>query len=313
MKTDKTYIRAYELLNSMDRIYDYSERTGFAKDVFLLPAGIDFDIYDDCQIKTYGLGDRDSKIRDLVRVLENIEDPLHLKYTFSNVLTPLMYAESLEDILWHITTQAILYTRITRKTIEWIKETDKTCIYGKHAMDRFWLPCNKPVDTLKDGEIIGVFNRRVAGWDGSQERPVIELLGAGGHLPSILNPDINEFHELTVRGNIRKETVEELGTEISEDSIMVFGGYTNTLTHELVILAGVEIAEDLLPMMQGYAIQNLDEDTKGIYLGRINDVILDYQKNPEPYAGGAKAAPTNFPNQKDLMEKVVSFLNKSTQ
>lgn len=310
MKTSKTNERAYDLLHKMERINDFSERSHSINDVFLLPSHIDFDIYDDCTIKTYGLGERDRKVRDLVRVLESVEDALNLKFTYSNVLTPLMYAESLENILWHITTQAILYVKINNGTIQWIKKTNASCEYGKHGMDKFWLPCNTSIETLKEGEVIGVFNRRVAGWDGSQDRPVIELLGTGGHLPTVLFENETTFRELSITQNIQKEAIEELGTQIDENNIHVFGGYINSVTHELVILAGVEIDEALLPEMQNYAVLNLDDDTKGIYLGRISDVISDYQRDPEPYAGGLKAAPTNFPNQKELMNTVVEFFKK---
>lgn len=175
-------------------------------------------------------------------------------------------------------------------------------------MDYLWLPCNKSLTSLRPGEIIGVFNRRVAGWDGSFDRPVIELLGAGGHLPTVWDEKIRSFRELTIIENMRKETYEELGTLITDDDITIIGGYTNSVTHELVILVGVEIADTVLPQILEYALQNKDEDTCGIYLGRISDVMKDYRNNPDPYAGGRTSAPTNFPNQPELMEKLDAFI-----
>lgn len=310
MKTDKTYIEAYDAILRMPRISNFNEHSKYEGDVFLLPENIDFDVYKDSQIKTYGLGKRDKKVRDLVRILDRVDDALNLKYTYTNVLTPLMYAEDQKDILWHITTQGILYTRVTDNIISWISKTNSLSQYGMHDMDRLWLPCNQPLETLKDGDVIGIFNRRVAGWDGSHDRPVIELLGAGGHLPTIYDSINNRFGELSVVENMNKEASEELGTSISSESLTVFGGYINSVTHELVILVGVEVECNLLPIMQEYAFKNLDEDTKGIYLGRITDVMNDYREHPEPYAGGAKTALTNFPNQDKLMEKVFKYLEK---
>ncbi len=310
MKTDKTFIEAYDAILCMPRINEFSEHSKHVNDVFLLPDNIDFDIYEDSQIRTYGLGKRDEKVRDLVRILDHVDDALNLKYTYTNVLTPLMYAEAQEDILWHITTQGILYTRVSNDIIYWIKEKDKQNQYGKHDMDRLWLPCNQPLDSLNAGDVVGIFNRRVSGWDGSHDRPVIELLGAGGHLPTVYDCVNHRFYELSVVENMNKEASEELGTSLNPDSLTVFGGYINSVTHELVILVGVEIDCNLLPVMQTYAFKNLDDNTKGIYLGRITDVINDYRKHPEPYAGGAKTALTNFPNQDKLMDKVFRYLEK---
>ena len=43
----------------------------------------------------------------------------------------------------------------------------------------------KSFGEVRSGDRIFIFNRRVGGWDGSPERPVVEFLGAGGHVPSI--------------------------------------------------------------------------------------------------------------------------------
>ena len=108
-------------------------------------------------------------------------------------------------------------------------------------------------------------------------------------------------------GNVKvtmKELHEELGILINEKNILIFGGYNNDITHELVVLSGIEISDLYLPHIQEYAIQNIDEDTKGIYLGTFEEVINYYRRNPEPFAGGSKAAPCNFPNQIELMNRV---------
>lgn len=113
---------------------------------------------------------------------------------------------------------------------------------------------------------------------------------------------------LSIVENMQKETFEELGITLSENEIAVFGGYTNYITHELVVLTGVKIPDVLIPEVQDYAIQNLDGDTMGIYLGFFDDVIDYYRRNPEPFAGGKKAAPCNFPNQIQLMKRVSEYL-----
>lgn len=106
------------------------------------------------------------------------------------------------------------------------------------------------------------------------------------------------------------EASEELGIELCESNIAVFGGYTNLITHELVALTGVKVPDILIPKIQEYAIQNLDGDTMGIYLGLFDDVINYYRKNPDPFAGGRKAASCNFPNQIALMKKVSTYLKE---
>lgn len=74
-----------------------------------------------------------------------------------------------------------------------------------------------------------------------------------------------------------------------------------------VVLCGIEIKDDELKSLQEYAIQNIDEDTEGIYLGTFPETIDYYRKNPTPFAGGKKAAPYNFPNRKELMERAIKY------
>lgn len=133
-----------------------------------------------------------------------------------------------------------------------------------------------------------IFNRRVAGWDGSHERPVIELLGAGGHLPTIWDSENECFRELEFKENFHKKITEELGGKVDKKDIVIFGDYQNDATHELVILCGIEIKEEELKSLQEYVIQNIDEDTEGIYLGTFPKTIEYYRKNPAPFAGEEK-------------------------
>lgn len=291
-------------LAGLPRIYEYAERQSHDSDVFLLPRDVEYNYNTDDLIETYGLDKKiEGKPHDLVRIIE-VKDALAIQYNATNVLTPLLYAEYLPDILWHLNTQGILFTKVSAKTIEWIKHTDATVRYGKHAFDKFWLPCCGSVDSIQEGDVLCIFNRRVSGWDGSLERPVVELLGAGGHLPTIWDIEHKTFRMLTFEENLAKEAQEELGFFVDDKNITIFGGYCNSVTHELVVLAGIMLDEKYLPEIQAYAIDNAEEDTQGIYMGRFEEVIQYYQKRPEPFAGGAKAAPTNFPNNKELMDRV---------
>ena len=300
--------KANEYLHNIPQISGMNEAEWYLdRDVLLFPKNARFTFRDDNLIKTEGLGEkRDKKMRDLIRVIK-INDAIDIKYEKTNILTPLMFAESLKDIPWHLNTQGILFTRVNKKTIEWIKKEIKADRYGKHEFDKFWLPFCRNIDEIKDGDVLCIFNRRVAGWDGTQERPVIELLGAGGHLPTIWDFEKEYFRELGLKENFQKEFEEELGEKIEKDNIIIFGGYKNDATHELVVLCGIEIKAEKLESIQKYAIQNIDEDTKGIYLGTFSETINYYRKNPAPFAGGEKAAPYNFPNSKELMERVMKY------
>ena len=79
-----------------------------------------------------------------------------------------------------------------------------------------------------------------------------------------------------------------------------------------MVLCGIEIKEENLRSLQEYAIQNIDEDTEGIYLGTFLETIDYYRKNPTPFAGGEKVAPYNFPNRKELMKRVIKQIDELT-
>ncbi len=305
----KIYIvkEANDRLHNLPHIHSVEEAKNFKDDVFLFFDNVDFNFRNDNMIKTNGLGEKwDKKLRDLIRVIE-IKDALNLRYEKTNILTPLIYTDMVSDIPWHLNTQGILFCRVSKKTIDWIKKEDAANRYGKHEFDKFWLPFCKDINTIKDGDVLCIFNRRVAGWDGSHERPVIELLGAGGHLPTVWDEKNKTFKELGFKENFQKEFGEELGGHIDEKEITIFGGYQNDTTHELVVLCGLEIKEEHLIQMQEHAYKNIDEDTAGIYLGTFKETIEYYQKNPTPFAGGQKAAPYNFPNRKELMERAIAY------
>lgn len=114
--------KATKYLQEIPRINNLKEATNYIGDVLLLPQNVEFKVTKDSLIETHGLGDKlDKKVRDLISVI-SIEDALNIKYKQTNILTPLMYAESLSDILWHLNTQGILFTRLSTDSINWIKK-----------------------------------------------------------------------------------------------------------------------------------------------------------------------------------------------
>lgn len=304
--SNKVWAEATEYINSLTRIKDISEATLYPdEDVLLLPSGIEINVLHDSNVVLNGLDkSKDSKAKDLLRVIK-VTDALELKYEETNILVPSLYAHSLDIKPWHITTQAFLTTRFTEKLKRYIVEEIKNRhdYYGKHPMDCFWLPCSKDISMLNSDEVICIFNRRVSGWDGSIERPVIELLGAGGHLQSIWNQESQQFISRSLINNLQKEFSEEIGIKLTADDVNVIGGFINSNTYELVILSNIVISDKLIPHIQEYAIGNFEEDTDGIYLGSFEEVMSAYMKDASFFAGGNKTAKTNFPYNPDIMSR----------
>lgn len=301
---------AEKYLRSLPRIEKMEEAKNYGGDVFLLPSQIEFTVIEGDLVKTKGLGEKwDNRTLDLIRTI-NLMDALNIRFEYTNVLTPLAYAESIQEKPLHITTQSILFTKISSMGLKWIAEENKCKKYGRHEFDEFWLSFSRPLQCVKAGDILCIFNRRVNGWDGSHERPVIELLGAGGHLPIVWDDYGAKFEPLSIEENLQKEFEEELDIKLEKDNIVIFGGFPNPVTHELVILCGVKIDDCLLPEVQNYAQKNIDVDTEGIYMGTFEEVIEFYRKNPAPFAGGIKNAPYNFPNRSELMARAIEYMNK---
>lgn len=300
--------QANKYLHKIPRISKIEAAPQIEGDVLLLPETVELYFQDDAMVETKGLGSKlDGRKRDLLRIIE-LNDPLNLIYRETNILSPLSYVESLPNIPWHISTQGVLFVRITDKGIKWIHEQKKSDKYGKHELDKFWLPFCPPLENIQKGDLLSIFNRRVGGWDGSHERPVIELLGAGGHLPTVWNSTEQCFKSLTFKENFKKEFQEELGVNINEENVTVLGGFSNDITHELVVFCTIEISEAMMFEIQDYAIQNIDEDTEGIYIGTFLETMEYYRNDPAYFAGGATSAPYNFPNRKELMEKVFNYI-----
>ena len=275
----------------------------YSGDVLLLPSDVEINVLTNSNVVLSGLDkSKDNKAKDLLRVIQVI-DALNLEYVETNVLVPSLYAHSLEIKPWHITTQAFLTTKYTDALGKFIDDEKKKRrdYYGKHPMDYFWLPCGKTTSELHTNDVICIFNRRISGWDGSLDRPVIELLGAGGHLQSVWEPQKEQFVSRSVISNLQKEFSEEIGIKLTAKDVNIIGGFINTKTYELVILANIIISPELVPHIQEYAIGNFEEDTDGIYLGSFEETMNSYMIDASYFAGGNAAAITNFPYNDDIM------------
>ena len=297
---------ATEYLNGLKRIQSIDEGNSFNEDVLYIPSNVKLDVDESSNVKVFGLNNvEDIKAKDLLKVIKVI-DALNMKYIETNILSPSVFVHSLENKPWHITTQGFLITNINQNIKKYIH---KECLrtqdyYGKHKMDEFWLPCSKELDMVTESELVCIFNRRISGWDGSVERPVIELLGAGGHLQTIWNNELKKFVSRSFEDNLKKEFAEEIGLAIEDNDIKCIGGFINSKTQELVIFSCIYIESEKIPEIQKYAINNLDEDTDGIYLGTFKETMEYYKKEPDFFAGGINAAQTNFPNNDDIMKRI---------
>lgn len=304
---DKKMIEeATQYLKKLKRVKSVDEGMNYDEEVLLLPDYVDFVVDENCNIKTIGFDkSKDIKAKDLLRVIK-VEDAENMQYQETNVLSPSVYVHSLQEKPWHITTQGFLVTHIDSETKEYIEKEKERLknYYGKHELDCFWLPCSKPLSEVKDEELVCIFNRRISGWDGSVERPVVELLGAGGHLQSVWDERKKCFRSRSFSDNLMKEFDEEIGLEISDDDIKCIGGFVNDKTQELVIFSCIYIDKIDIPGIQKYALNNLSEDTDGIYLGTFLETMRYYRRKPDYFAGGVKAAQTNFPNNDFIVGKI---------
>ena len=297
---------ATEYLKQLKRISSVEESILEEQEVLYLPEEVDLVVDEKSNVKLFGYEKQKGiKAKDLLRIIE-VKDALNMKYVETNILSPSAFVHSLENKPWHITTQGFLITKIGEKTKKYIKEeilrTQEH--YGKHGMDKLWLPCNKELDMVTENDIICIFNRRISGWDGSIDRPVIELLGAGGHLQAVWDDGTKKFVSLTLEDNLKKEFSEEIGLSIEREDINCIGGFLNYNTQELVIFSCIYIEEENIPNIQNYALNNVDEDTDGIYLGTFREAMEYYRKEPYFFAGGIEASYTNFPNNEEIMRKI---------
>lgn len=302
-------IEATMAIRSLKRIMqnDINYQTDLGKQVLLLPSNVDIVIDDDQQVETKGLGALDNKKKDLLTHIRIIE-PLDLVYENTNVIMPRTYAESLTPIPEHMSVQCLIFANIDRDTANFINETNKKNPYGRVVYDRFVISRNKNI-RVNSGDILYIMNRRVGGWDGSIDHPVIELLGAGGHLATYYDSESESFKPVDYLANLQREFREELKIDVKKESFSIFGGFHNKKSNELVVLCGAFINGAEVKSIFENTQKNIKENLAGIYVGYFDEVISMYLEDACPFAGGNAALPTNFPSQEALMKKVAAYLN----
>ncbi len=310
---DQVNLAATDYLNKLERITSVTNGVGrFEKPVLLFPPVSSLVYTSTDLIKTQGLGTLDLECKDLLSHILII-DPLNVKYLQTNVLMPRTYAESLSPIPHHISIQAIVFSRLNGQNIDRVFRLLEETEYNKTENDRIWVENNSPRNILKPGEVVIIMNRRVGGWDGERDRPVIELLGGGGHLPTIWDESRKEFVQMEPVEAVIKEFREELGYSLSPENINIIGGFHNDISNELVILCSVSVpCSDIVNIQKG-ALNNLSQNTDGIYLGTLKGVLKLYLENADAYAGGEKAKASNFPSRPELMKRVYATVGVDDQ
>ncbi len=302
-------IEATMAIRSLKRIMQngINYQTNLGKQVLLLPSDVDIVIDDNQQVETKGLGALDNKKKDLLTHIRIIE-PLHLIYENTNVIMPRTYAESLTPIPEHMSVQCLIFANIDHDTANFINETNKNNPYGRVEYDRFVISRNKNI-RVNAGDILYIMNRRVGGWDGSIDHPVIELLGAGGHLATYYDSESGSFKPVDYLANLQREFREELKIDVNKENLAIFGGFHNRESNELVVLCGVFINGAEVKSIFENTRNNIKENLAGIYVGYFDEVISMYLEDANSFAGGHAALPTNFPSQEALMKKVAAYLN----
>lgn len=299
---------ATDYLNKLQRI-DFNEMNKEYQDFVLLFSN---ELMYDDNDKLFTINNEKLvKLKDLLRVVKII-NPLECLYEETNVLIPRLYAESHDPIPSHVSVQCLMLSVLTEEVIDNLKNIISDTHYGKTLYDNMWIGKDKTIDNLKKGDILYLMNRRVGGWDGSVERPVIELLCAGGHLPTIWNSNVKTFVTENVEDLLLKEIEEEVKIEVLKNELMKLGGFHNKVSNELVIVYGMFISETQLFDIINLSKGNISENIDGIYLGEFNDVMHLYQDNPSIFAGGIKAFETNFPNNEQLMDRINRILIKKS-
>jgi hypothetical protein len=262
-------------------------------------------------IKTHGLGSLDLERKDLLTHII-ITDPLNVDYVKTNILMPRTYAESLNPIPHHVSIQSIVLSRVVEEGIDKVQNLIDHTDYHKTAYDKIWVEDTNPRKVLKLGEVVIIMNRRTGGWDGSPQRPVIELLGGGGHLPTVWDKDKRNYCQMDPIVSIIKEFKEELKYPLSPNGVDIIGGFHNFISNEMVILCCVFVPFHKIVDLQRGALNNTEQNTDGIYLGTLKRVLSLYSENAESYAGGEKAKTTNFPSHPELLNRIFDRLEIDT-
>lgn len=277
--------------------------------VLLLPDGVDIEYLPSDNVRTQGLGSADSKQKELVTIV-TVEDPLLASFGPLDVIAPRTYVDGLPDPPCHVVAQALMYFRWDDQTAAMVDETQRTYEYGVCDRDVLWRSTAPPREVTA-GTACLVMNRRVGGWDGSPDRPVVELLAGGGHVKTIWDDAQQRFGMMSIEDTLLAELQEELGYRPPDDALHRIGGFVNQLTKELVVLAALEVAAADIPAIQAAAYGNVDENIDGLYLAPFDEVMLDYLQDGSTYAGGEAAKVSNFPSDPNLRPLIAKRLHQA--
>lgn len=300
MKYDK--ISTNEL-NSLKRISFEQIETTYESDVLLYENDVDL-LYNNDKIYKWN----NDNLKDLLRIIKII-DPLNLKYENTNILVPRLFAENHTPIPQHISVQSLFFYKLSSDNIEELKKIIHLTNYNKTLYDNMWIGYKRTPESIKENDLIYLMNRRVGGWDGSIDRPVIELLCSGGHLPTVWDEQTGLFRTLSPIELLIREVKEELGIFIPPEKIIKLGGFHNKVSNELVILCALFIDYNQLIEIIKYSKENISENIDGIYMGIFEDVMNLYDLKPNFFAGGEKSKSSNFPSNPELMKRIKSTID----
>lgn len=274
-----------------------------AQQQLLVPDGVDV-FYDKASglVTTRGLGELDSVSKHFMEIIV-VEDALNARFRQTGIFTPRTYKDSLPVKPQHLVAQAVVMTKATPQTGPDIARLAAEAPYGRTTHDKLWLG-RSPLDNIPTGMPLMLMNRRTGGWDGSVERPVIELFGAGGHVAGLYDEARGRFASMTPEDTIVKEAEEELKVALSLSQLVKFGGYYNRYTCALVVVFGVFLEWDTIPNIAIRSLGNMGENTDGIYIAPFEDVMALYAADASAFAGGEAAKPTNFPSDTLLMQRI---------
>lgn len=294
--------RATTKLNSLKRIHFEQIDKKYEEDVLLYNENLKLFYENDKIYQEDG-----KKLKDLLRIIKII-NPLTLQYECTNILVPRVFAENHNPIPQHISVQSLFFHKVFQINLEELKRIILSTNYNKTKHDNMWIRYEKDFSSIKENDLIYLMNRRIGGWDGSIERPVIELLCSGGHLPTVWDEQMKSFKTLYPTELLIREVDEELGICISPEKIFHIGGFHNEISNELVILCAIFVDYNQLIDMINNSKGNISENIDGIYMGDFDDVMNLYNLNPSFFAGGEKAKSSNFPSNPRLMKKIKEIL-----
>lgn len=295
-------VEATKTLNQMQRITEKEVDGTFFKQVLFYPGDNPLFYKND---KIYN--QRAESLKDLLQVIK-IQDAYFLQYEKTNILVPRVYAESQENIPEHISVQCLFFHKFQEENRDSFSAILQNTKYGKTSYDSLWIGNENFISSFTSNTILYIMNRRVGGWDGSLNRPVIELLCSGGHLPTVWNPLTKQFESLAFEDLLSREIQEELGLLIDTNRILRLGGFHNLKTNELVVLCALFVSFQELSKMLSFSMENTKENINGIYIGDFEEVMQLYKEHPEYFAGGEEAYSSNFSNQPKLMRKIRTIL-----